>query len=121
MCRWHNEWYLSPGDLLVCCMNIIFLHANGRFNGTGHGRVLHHLPQLVDIVSTVIPIFRPNIQKIIESSVMLRILLPIVRRSVAQQLHNIRLAGAGQGRKSRRRIQVVLCMVEEVVEEVNDV
>lgn len=120
MCRRHDEWYLFPGELLVRCMGIIFPHVNGRLDRTGHSRVLHHLPQLVDIVCTVIPIFCPNIQKIIESSVMFRTLLPIVRRSVTQQFNDIRLAGACQGRESRRQIQVILSMVEEVVEEVED-
>lgn len=105
MRRRHDEWYLFSRDLfLVHCVGIVILHANGRLHWTRHGRVLHHLPQLADIVCTVISILRPDIQKIIEPSVVFRVLLPIVRRSVTQQVNDIGLTGAGQGRKSRRRL-----------------
>lgn len=96
MRRWHDEWYLFPGNLfLVRCVGIILLHANGRLHWTGHGRVLHHLPQFADIVCSVISVFCPDIQKTIEPSVVLWIILSIVRRSVTQQFNDIGLTGAG--------------------------
>ena len=102
--RRHDKRYIFTDELLVRNVCIILLHPNGRLDRTGQGRVLHHFAELVDIVCTVVTMFFPDVQKVIESTVMLGILLSIVGCRVTQQFDDIRLTRAGQSRKSRRGV-----------------
>ena len=99
--RRHNKRYIFTDEFLVRDVCIILFHSNGRLDWTGQGRVLHHFAELVDIVCTVVTMFRPDIQEIIEPTVMLGILLSIVGCGVTQQFDDIRLTRAAQSRKSR--------------------
>ena len=102
--RRHDKRYIFTDELLVRNVCIILLHPNGRLDRTGQGRVLHDFAELVDIVCTVVTMFFPDVQKVIESTVMLGILLSIVGCRVTQQFDDIRLTRAGQSRKSRRGV-----------------
>ena len=102
--RRHDKRYIFTDELLVRNVCIILLHPNGRLDRPGQGRVLHHFAELVDIVCTVVTMFFPDVQKVIESTVMLGILLSIVGCRVTQQFDDIRLTRAGQSRKSRRGV-----------------
>lgn len=99
--RRHDKRYIFTDEFLVRDVCIILLHPNGRLDRTRQGRVLHHFTELVDIVCTVITMFCPDIQKIIEPTVMLGIFLSIVGCGIAQQFDDIRLTRATQSRKSR--------------------
>ena len=102
--RRHDKRYIFTNKLLVRDVCIILLHPNGRLDRTGQGRVLHHFAELVDIVCTVVTMFFPDVQKVIESTVMLGILLSIVGCRVTQQFDDIRLTRAAQSRKRRRGV-----------------
>lgn len=102
MCRGHDERYILAGDFLIICrVGIVSLHSNGCLDWTGHGCVLHHFPELVDIICTVVAMFGPDIQKFIQATVVFGVFLSVVGRRIAQYFDDIRLTGPGQGQEGR--------------------
>lgn len=98
MCRGHDERYIFAGDfLMIRRVGIVSLRPSGCLDWTGHGCVLHHLPELVDVICTVVAMFGPDIQKFIQATVVFGMFLSVVCRRIAQQLDDIRLTGSGQG------------------------
>lgn len=122
MRRWHDERRTFPSRLGANHITVIVavFHTNRRLDRTRHSRRLHHLPELVDIVCPIVAMLCPDIQKLIQSTVVLGVFLSIVGRSVAQQLDDKRLTGTGQGRKRRWRVSMILGMVEQIVEQVQN-
>lgn len=72
----------------------------------------------MDQVGTEVSVLGPDLQQIFKSSIVPGILLPIVGCSVAEQIHHVWLQGPADRGESRRGIQVVLAVVEQIIEQI---
>lgn len=115
MGRWHHEWCISRWKF-IHRLRAVLLGANGRLDRTGQRRILHHFSELVHIVTRIVAMGIPNIQKLIESSMVLWVFLSIVGRRETKQIDNIWLQGSGQGGESDGGIQMVFGVVIQVVQ-----
>ena len=87
MCRRHDEWYILPSgfrDLFHITVIVATFHSNRRLDRTRYGSRFHHLPELVDILCPVVSMLCPDIQKVVQSTVVLGVFFSIIDRSVAQ-------------------------------------
>lgn len=120
MRRRHNKRCISAIDFL-CRVLITLLYASRCLYGARRGWVPDHLPQLLDIVRTVVPMITPDIQEVIQPPMMLGILLPIVRCRITQQFHNIWLQRATESRKADRRVRMILGVMKQIIQQVKNV
>lgn len=83
----HDEWGILPGVFLRR-VQVAGLDVHGGFDWPGYSRVLHHLSKFAHVVAAIVSILLPNIQQLVQPSMVFGVLRPVVRRRVPEQLHD---------------------------------